>query len=182
MAQHPASPENTWSHTPLTIEGLHQHDFYYSSIQSDTLCQDIDPSAVPNGLEPGLESLGVDLPPIKDTIMEIDVARLSMEHFVSSRAPFGSGTTVQLATFVNHQFNSNCYGHSTSSVILHQSTIDTKARSDTQVSISDCSLNSEQQQSFQPSAPKVIDWEYNLEGIGAQFSDSEYEEQVFCHW
>jgi hypothetical protein len=44
-------------------------------------------------------------------------------------------------------------------------------------------LNSEQEHSFQISAiePTAIDLGYDLEGIGAQFSDSEYEEQVFCH-
>jgi hypothetical protein len=185
MAQPPASPESTWSYTPLKIERLHQHDLSYSSIQCDTLCQDIDPSAVPNGLEASLESLGVDLPTnIKEMIMENDVARLHTEHLIPSRAPFGPSTTVQLPTFVvNHQPNSNCYSYSTSSLALHQGTTDTKVRSEAQFSTVDRSLNSEQEHSFQFSAvePTAINWGYDLEGIGSQFSDSEYEQQVFCH-
>jgi hypothetical protein len=185
MAQHPASPESTWSYTPLTIEALHQHDLSHSSIQCDSLCQDIGPSDVPNGLESGLESLGVDLPPsIKDLIMENEVARLYTEHFVPSHAPSGPGTIVQLATFVlNHQSNGNCYSYSTSSVALHQGTNDTRVRSEAQVSTMDRSLNSEQEHSFQISAiePTAVDWGYDLEGIGAQFSNSEYGEQAFCH-
>jgi hypothetical protein len=181
MAQHPDSPESTWSSTPLTIEELHQHDLSYTSIECDSLRQDIDPSAVPNWLESSLESLGVDLPPsIKDMIIENDVARLYTEYFVPSRTSFGPGTTVQLV--LNHQSNGNCYSYSTSSVALHQGTTDTKVRSEAQVSTVGRSLNSEEEHSFQLSAvePTAIDWGYSLEGIGAQFSNSGYEEQVFC--
>jgi len=118
-------------------------------------------------------------------IVENNAARLCTEHLIPSREPFEPGTTVQLPIFVvNHQPNSNCYSYSTSSVALHQGTTDTNVRPEAQVSTVDRSLTSEQQHSFQLSAagPSTIDWGYDLEGIGAQFSNTEYEEQVFCYF
>jgi hypothetical protein len=69
-------------------------------------------------------------------------------------------------------------------VVNHPGTVGTGASSDSEDNSEDWSIILEEQYSFQYSAAgtKVTNWRYDLAGIGAQFSGSEYVEYVFCHF